>query len=71
MVTCTRKGQNISRRRSSGVVPRNSLQERHSTVQGKEYVRLEYMFECIPLLKVPPLIRPNGKVKYLHQSAHR
>lgn len=28
-----------------------------------------YTFRCIQMLNIPLLIRPNSKVKYLHQSA--
>ena len=32
-------------------------------------MRIKYTSECIPILIVPLLIRPNGKAKYLRQSA--
>lgn len=68
MATRAQNGWNIYRRGSSGVVPRNHLQERHGTVQRKKHVSLKYSFIRFPMLKVPLSIRPNGKAKFLRQS---
>ena len=45
------------------------MQNRYSTIQRKEHVRLKCAFKLDTILKNSLLIRPNGKAKYLRQSA--
>jgi hypothetical protein len=69
MATCVQNGRDLGRRRSSCVAPRDPLQDRSSTVQRKEYVRIKRASKHIPIPKVPLLFRPNSKTKHLRQSA--